>query len=187
MNGFSAERCLVFSGEINPATANSLMCALCGMVNEGATKVDVLFSSTGGSVDAGVMLYTYISALPAKVVMRASGIVASMAIPIFLASDERYASENSRFMFHEYSWTHGMPNITTQTTMHEHALRLINVLDWTKEIVKQKTRMTDDFFEEKKLFDFPYLMSPNEAVEFGLVSSIAEPKITVNSQPRIAV
>jgi len=157
------------------------------MVNEGAKKITILFASWGGTTDDGIALYTYLTALPVELTMHAVGIVGSMAIPVFLSAPHRFASENARFFFHEYTWTHAQANIVTQTTMDEQSLRLSDALSWTKEIVRARTSLTDEDCEEKKLFDYPFIMKPTDAVTFGLISAVAEPAIPANSQPRVVV
>src|SRR5258708_24946324 len=63
------------------------------------------FSSTGGSVQAGVTLFNFLRALPVDVVMHNTGSVDSIATVIFLAGKVRYACEHSRFLFHGINWT----------------------------------------------------------------------------------
>jgi ATP-dependent Clp protease protease subunit len=90
---------------INEQKTKSLM-ALCADIiaqyNPG--RLYFLFSSTGGSVDAGVAMYNYLRALPVPLVMHNTGSVDSIANVIFLAADERYANPNSSFLLHGISW-----------------------------------------------------------------------------------
>lgn len=99
-----AHRFLTFYGPINPPSSNNLRAVLCSFVNEGAQQVTILFASSGGSVDDGISLYTYLKALPVELIMHAVGNVTSIALPVFLAAKNRFASQNARFLFHNYVW-----------------------------------------------------------------------------------
>ncbi len=188
MNGiFPTERYITFFGNISSPSTNNLRAALCTMVNEGAQKITILFASPGGLTDDGIALYTYLTALPVDLTMHAVGIVGSIAIPIFLAAPNRFASRNARFFFHEYSWTHTQANIVTKTTMDEQSLRISDCISWTKDIIKTTTKITDKDFETMKLFDYPFNMDPASASKTGLISAVAEPRIPAGSQPRVVI
>jgi ATP-dependent protease ClpP protease subunit len=59
-----------------------------------------LFASPGGSVDAGIVLYNFLRALPLEIVMHNTGSVDSIGTVIFLAGTKRYAAQHSTFLFH---------------------------------------------------------------------------------------
>jgi len=157
------------------------------MVNEGAKKITLLFASPGGSTDDGIALYTYIKALPAEIIMHAVGNVGSIALPVFLASNTRLASQNARFMFHNYVWGSAQAEQVNQNVLTERTMLLDSALAWTREIVKATTKLTDADFESMKLFEKPVLIEPSRALECGLISEIKEPAIPVGSQPRVVV
>ncbi|HSW87630.1 MAG TPA: ATP-dependent Clp protease proteolytic subunit [Candidatus Saccharimonadales bacterium] len=98
-------RVITFNGPINAPASNSFRLALCQLINQGAEEITILFSSSGGSVDDGIALYTYIQSIPVKITMHAVGVVGSIAIPVFLAAPSRVASSNARFFFHDFTWT----------------------------------------------------------------------------------
>ena len=98
MNGLPppTDRYITFFGAISPPATTNLRIGLCALVNEGAKKITILFASPGGSTDDGIALYTFLTALPVELTMHAAGVVASIAIPVFLASSNRIASKNAR-------------------------------------------------------------------------------------------
>ncbi len=155
------------------------------MVNEGATEITILFSSDGGSTDDGMALYTYLKALPVKLTMHAVGFVRSMAVPVFLAAEQRLASENARFIFHGYTWTTPIPEAASLTTLEERTLSLEDAVAWTKEVVKATTKLTDREFESMHLFDRPRIFRPTDCAEWGIVSQVIEPEIKAEHNPRI--
>ncbi len=183
----STNRVLTFFGSIRAPATNSLRVALCQMQNEGATSVTILFASEGGSADDGIALHAYITALPFELTMHAIGFVSSVAIPVFLAAPKRLASKHARFFFHEYSWTHPQANVATQTTMTEQSMLLDYSAEWSREIIKATTKLTDGDFERMKLFDHPVILSPSDAAKHGLVSQVTEPNIPVGCDPRVVV
>lgn len=187
MNGapqFPANRVLTFFGPINLPFTNALRSALCSMINENAKNVTILFASGGGSTDDGIALYTYLKALPFELTMHAIGSVSSVAVPVFLAAKHRLASKNARFYFHDYTWTFGTQTIA-RPALAEAALTLGNALEWTREILKQETKLTDKRLQAMKLFEEPHLMDAASAAEIGLVDAVVEPTIQAGSQPRI--
>lgn len=185
MQQVPTHRYLNFFGHLYLPATQSFRVALCQMVNEGAKSVTILFASDGGSTHDGIALYTYLKALPLKITMHAVGQIQSMAIPVFLAAEERYVSANARFLFHEYTWTHAQPGVVTKSTMDEQSILLNNAVEWSKEIIKSKTKLTDKEITSLKLFDHPKLITPSEAVEYGLASEIREPSIPADCQPRV--
>ncbi len=189
MNGqFPAERNLTFFGSIRLPLTNGLRAALCTMVNEGAKKITVLFASDGGATDDGIALNTFLKALPVELTMHAVGYVSSIAVPVFLAADRkhRFASQNARFYFHDYNWTFAT-KIVARPALAESSILLGNALDWTREIIKTETKLSDDQFKTMKLFEEPHVMLPADAAEIGLVSLVKEPSIPADSQPRVVL
>lgn len=89
-----------FSAEINPNTTEGLISALAALHNQGASEVNLLLSTPGGSVMHGMNIYNFARALPYKLVTWNMGNVDSIGNVIFLAGAERYAAPLSTFMFH---------------------------------------------------------------------------------------
>src|SRR5882672_3321203 len=93
---------LTFVGPINPPATVRFRNACSAAVNDKVTHLNILFSSTGGSLDEGFSLYGFLRALPVELTMHAIGSVESIANVIFLAADKRLATAESHFMFHPY-------------------------------------------------------------------------------------
>lgn len=89
-----------FSAEVNPQTTEGLISAFGALTNQGATEVNLLLSTPGGSVMHGMTIYNTARALPFKLVTWNMGNVDSIGNVIFLAGEERYACPLSTFMFH---------------------------------------------------------------------------------------
>jgi ATP-dependent protease ClpP protease subunit len=187
-NEMPKERYLVFHGPINPPATTNLRVALCEMLNQAATKVVLLFSSWGGSLDDAVSLHTYIKSLPYTVVVHATGLVGSSAIPVFLASNHRRASPNARFFFHDYHWTYATHNTQQPSAVigGDH-MQLQSYAAWTLELLKSETKLADSEIEKLRLLKEPHLMSAPAAAKAGMVELVAEPAIPVASQPRVVI
>lgn len=170
---------LVFIGPIqNPATKN-LRNACCGAVNNGTKEIQIFFSSSGGLVDEGFALYAFLRALPVKLTMHAIGFVDSMALPVFLAAENRLCSPDSTFLFHDFQWGTTAAISQTRTQWGElHAILEQSALR-TKELLKLRTTLTDEDF---KIFEFhkkTQIQRAAFAKEKGIVQEIKEAFIPV--------
>lgn len=182
-----AHRFLTFYGAINPPVSNNLRAGLSSIVNEGAQRITLLFASSGGAVEDGISLYTYLKALPVELIMHAVGNVSSIALPVFLAAKNRFASQNARFLFHNYVWGSPTAETVNQDVLAERSMILDSGLAWTREIVKAATKLTDADFERMKFFEKPVIIDPSSALQYGLISEIKEPAIPLGSEPRVIV
>jgi ATP-dependent protease ClpP protease subunit len=95
-----SEQWVSFSAEINPQTTETLISALSALHNQGATVVNLMISTPGGSVMHGMNIYNVARALPFKLITWNVGNVDSIGNVIFLAGAERYAAPLATFMFH---------------------------------------------------------------------------------------
>src|SRR5438876_762879 len=90
-----------FNSGITEPVVNKLMAACVEILAK--SKPDTLyfmFASGGGAIDAGIVLYNFLRALPCKVIMHNTGAIDSIATVIFHAADERYAAPYASFLFH---------------------------------------------------------------------------------------
>jgi ATP-dependent protease ClpP protease subunit len=62
-----------------------------------------LFSSPGGDVNSGIVLYNYLCALPVEITMHNIGAVDSIGNVVFSAGNKKYAAPYSSFLFHGIS------------------------------------------------------------------------------------
>jgi len=86
---------------IDMARAKAIM-GICANVvaQQKPDKLYFLFSSPGGEVNSGIVLYNYLCALPVEIIMHNTGAVDSIGNVIFSAGKKRYASPHSSFLFH---------------------------------------------------------------------------------------
>jgi ATP-dependent Clp protease, protease subunit len=89
------------SGDVNSDMVHRVFEAVSTMTEEGVTTAHVLLQSNGGYVSDGLCLYNFLANAPVRFVMYNGGAVASIAVILYLAGSDRYASETARFMVHK--------------------------------------------------------------------------------------
>lgn len=89
------------SGDVNSDMVRRVFDAVAEMTQDEVSTAHLLIQSNGGYVSDGICLYNYLSKLPIKFITYNAGAVASIAVTLFLAGAERYASGTARFMVHK--------------------------------------------------------------------------------------
>lgn len=97
----ACEGYFTLSGDVNSDMVQRVFRATDSMTARGITTVHLLLQSHGGFISDGICLYNYLSNLPIRIVTYNGGAVASIAILLFLAGQERHASRTGRFMLHK--------------------------------------------------------------------------------------
>lgn len=161
---------------IDPLRVKFVMAMLAEIVTK--EKPDVLyflFSSGGGSVDAGIVLYNFLKGLPVKIIMHNTGVINSIANVIFLAGKERYAAKHSSFLFHGIAM--GFPANTQlslkqvkekQSSLLQDESKLVGIISENTSLSESKLR---DFFDTGEAVDV------NFAKANGVIHEIKEPSI----------
>jgi len=170
---------------INEAKIKALMAICSDIVAKQKPKtLYFLFSSQGGSVNAGITFYNFLRALPVDVVMHNSGSIDSIANVIFLAASKRYAARHSSFLFHGIAW-----NFAAATSMT--FFQLTETLSSFKQeeskiayIVAERTKMTES--EIRELFRQGESKDLQFAVDKGIIDEVRDP-IVPKDAPLITV
>lgn len=89
------------SGDVNDSMVRRVFDATAQMAQDGVQTAHLLLHSHGGYISDGICLYNVLSGSPVRYVMYNAGVVASIAVTLFLAGEQRYASETARFMIHK--------------------------------------------------------------------------------------
>lgn len=161
---------------INEPKAKALMAASANVLAQ--TKPErlyFLFSSPGGSVDAGIALYNFLRSLPVPVVMHNSGSIDSVAIVVFLAADERYANPHSTFLFHGIQWGFGQGAQLSWAQLQETVSRFQGDEARLGGIITQRTSITSP--ELTQLFRQGETKDLGFAKEKGLIRDVREAKV----------
>jgi len=168
---------LTFHDSISPDSANRVVnyCAK-SITQHNPKTLYFLFSSGGGSVDSGIMLYNYLRGLPLKIVMHNIGSIDSIANAIFLAGQERYATPTSAFLLHGITWNFQHGAALSYTQMQEQMSRFEAAEQLTAQIIGERTSLTPQ--EVRALFRQGESKPPAFAKEKGLIHEIKNVEIT---------
>lgn len=170
LNGNALRRFYGFSGMIDDNGVTRLATAFNLAVNDGFEEVHLCISSLGGYVHSGIYLYNHLRALPLKVVMYNVGSVASIAVAIFAAADERYCSEHGVFMIHP---TAVNPQAGMTSTLLQSSLNGALADDLrTENILRERANIPESVLADRKAKDV--YITPADAAAYGLVNAIRE-------------
>lgn len=134
--------------------------------------ITLFINSPGGSVDAGFAIWDQINMISSPVATVVTGMAASMGSVLALCADKgkRFSTANARFMIHQPSIHGGIQGSASDIAIH------------AEEIVKMKEKLVDLYVERtgqerdvvSKALDRDKWMSPEEALDFGLIDKIVE-------------
>lgn len=130
--------------------------------------IRIFINSPGGSVYDGFAIYDMIRFVRPKVKIISSGLSASAATVIMLAADKenRMAMPNARIMIHQ-------PSMRFQGAAEDVRRTAEEVLKIKKKINQMYADETGQPFDKvQEDTDRDYWMSPDEALEYGLISKI---------------
>jgi ATP-dependent protease ClpP protease subunit len=102
------------------------------------------------------------------------GSIESIANVAFLAGSKRLACPNTRFMFHDFTWTYGQQETLDRDHMRERAESLDADANQFIELFQLRSKLTKDLFEERQLLRQPSFVSPDQALEWGIVEQVVE-------------
>ncbi len=169
-----------FSSPINQQTSQNLMNFLSTQVNTGQKEFYFLISSPGGSVNDGIVLYNFIRAVPAKVIMHNIGAIDSIATVIFLSANERYCNPHSSFLFHGVGIDITQGHRVDEKILKEQLVMIERDQNNISNIISERTKLKE--VDIKEMFFRAKTKNPEEAKEMGIVSEIKEAKIPEGSQ-----
>ena len=158
------------SGDVNSDMVHRVFDAVADMTEDGVETAHILIQSNGGYVSDGLCLHNYLRNLPIKIVTYNAGAVASIAVILFLAGEERYASETARFMIHK-------SHASAPSGARPDALRIIveglQADDArTEAILRQHVNLTDDHWMVHAMSDLH--LTARDAEKVQLVNEIRD-------------
>lgn len=169
MEKFLETRQILLSGEVNKDLAEKVIKNLFILEAMSETKPIYLYiNSPGGDVDAGFAIFDVIRFIQPKVIAIGTGLIASAASLILLASkkENRFGLPNSHYLIHQP--LSRMQGVATDIEIH------------AQEIEKAKAKINAIIAEEtgtdlKKVTadtDRDYWLNANEALKYGLISKV---------------
>lgn len=165
-----AKRRVFIQGEINMeaacAFADQIM-LLCDQSTD--APIDVIVTSGGGEVQAGLMMYDIIQTSAAPIRMFCRGMAYSMAAVLFASGKHgRYILPNSKLMLHEPLLGNAVRgNVSSIRALSE---ELTDIRSQLNELLAKHTGKSVEQIEEACAYD--HYFTPRECVEFGLADEI---------------
>jgi len=168
------ERIIFLSGPVHDAVSTLIVAQLLFLEAENPKKeIAFYINSPGGSVSAGLAMYDTMKYIRPAVSTMCIGMAASMGSLLLTAGEKglRYSLPNSRVMVHQPSG--GFQGQASDIERH------------AQDIIKMKRRLNEIYVEHtgqpyetiEKTLDRDHFMSPEEAVEFGLIDKVLENRV----------
>jgi ATP-dependent Clp protease protease subunit len=161
-------RTVLLSGEINKPLAEKVIQKLLLLEEAGSDPIKVFIDSPGGDADAGFAIFDMMRFITPKVYTIGMGLVASAAAIILLASPKecRLGLPNSHYLIHQP--LSGIRGVATEIEIHAKELEKLRVK--INELIAKETGM--NIVQVEKDTDRDFWMNSDEAVKYGLISSI---------------
>lgn len=139
--------------------------------NLDVSEIRVHIDSYGGSVSEGWAIYNALRQHPAKVITYGDGFVASAALYPFLAGDNRIASNLSAYYLHRVSIAaDGYSDDLRKAADEADQMTEIGISAFV-----ERTGMDEN--DARKLMEAETWLSPDQAMEYGIATSIADDNV----------
>lgn len=163
------DRVIFLGTEIDDNIANSIVAQLLFLAAEDAEKdISIYINSPGGSISAGFAIYDTMQFIKPDVQTICTGLAASFGAVLLTAgaTGKRLALANSEVMIHQ---PHGGAK-GQASDIEINAKRILRMRKRINEIIAECSGQPLEKVE--KHTDRDYFMSPEEAIEYGLVDKI---------------
>lgn len=167
-NKLLSSRSIIISGEVNQILAEKVVTQLVLLQSISNDPILLYINSQGGHVESGDTIHDFIKFIKPDVHIIGTGWVASAGITIFLAAKKeyRYSLPNTRFMIHQ-----PMGGVRGPASDIEiEAKEIIRMHDRINKLISEATGQALE--KVKKDTDRNYWMSPNEALDYGIVNKV---------------
>ncbi len=173
---------IIFLGTpINDQVANVIVAQLLYLDNEDSDREILLYiNSPGGAIHAGLAIYDTMQLIQASVSTIAVGVAASFGTILLTAGTpgRRFALPNSTIHLHQ-----PLGGVQGQAADIEiEAREILRMRDLLNSILKRHTKLTDE--QIAKYTDRNFYMTPELAVELGVVDDVLRPSDKRVSQAR---
>ena len=174
------ERIIFLGSAIDSEVANVIVAQLILLEQQNPERdIQIYINSPGGSVDAGLAIYDTMQFISSPVSTICVGLAASMGSLLLLAGSKgkRLALPNSRIMIHQPLIYGG--GISGQVSDIEiEAKELVRTKKTFLEIMSKHTGKSMDSLE--KDVDRNNYMTAQEALEYGIIDQVVEPRSKVD-------
>ena len=167
------ERIIFLVGPVEDHIANLVVAQLLYLESENPDKdIHLYINSPGGSVSAGLSIYDTMQFVRCNVSTMCIGQAASMGAFLLAAGapGKRYALPNSRMMIHQPAG--GSRGVAADIEIQ--AREILLTRERLNALMAQHTRQPVERIAKDSYRDF--WMSPEEAVDYGLVDAVQRPR-----------
>ena len=174
------DRIVFLVGPVDDGVANLVMAQLLFLASENAEKdIHLYINSPGGAVTAGLSIYDTMQFVNCDVATVCIGQAASMGAFLLAAgaAGKRMALPNSRVMLHQPAG--GSQGVAADIEIQ--AREILAMRQQLNEILARHTGQTAQRIATDT--DRDYWMSPEQAVEYGLVDLVKHPDAKESAKP----
>ena len=157
---------------IAPDATTALINQVQNLVGEGVSIINLLISSPGGNVYAGLMAYNFLKGCPAKIVTHNINTCDSIAGVIYAAGDRRLSVPHGRFLLHGPRVGFTANASFSETELEERLATLKNDMDNIAGVLADATGKGESIIHQNMRRGLT--LEPEKAVEYGLVHEIQE-------------
>ena len=165
------DRIIFLGSQVNDEVANAIVAQMLFLQSDDPkSDIHLYINSPGGSVSAGLAIYDTMQFVKPDISTICVGMAASMAQVLLCAgaSGKRFALPNSRIMMHQpLGGTQGQA-----TDIEIYTKEMLRIRDTLYAIISKHTGK--DYETIKKDADRDNYMSPQEALNYGLIDKILE-------------
>jgi len=161
-------RTVLITGQISMELARDVTARLLALAQASDDPITVIVSSPGGHVESGDMIHDMLQFITPKIRMIGTGWVASAGALIYVSVpvEDRVCTPNTRFLLHQPSGGAG----GAATDIEIQAREILKMRDRLNQIFADATGQPLERIEKDT--DRDYWMSPQEAIEYGLVGKV---------------
>lgn len=122
-------------------------------------------------VDEGMSLYGFIRSLPVEIAVHNIGQIDSIALAVYLAGARRLANPNATFLIHDLYFPQPVP-VSNRHQAADINVGLSSARSKVTDILKSRTKMTDEQFERLRFLDEASVKTAAVAKEMGITHEI---------------
>jgi len=172
------DRVIIISQQIDDALAGDVIDRIIAINDEDAylsstikdyesQPIEIFINSVGGSATAGFAIIGAMELSAVPIITYGMGLVASMALGIFVAGHRRLAYRLARFMYHSVSY--GMEG---QIKDHDDMRNEVGILQEMYDSLFSSTKLSRSQMDEIQRSKRDFFFSANEAVELGIADQV---------------
>lgn len=166
------DRKIFLNGTIEEDMANMIVMQLMHLEKVSDEPVNIYINSSGGEVQAGLMIYDAIQGMKVPVNMYCTGRACSMAAIIFAGGNKgrRYMLPHAKTMIHEPLISNGVGG--SATSIKNISDSILETKKTVNTILAKHTGKTLEQIDEATAYD--NYMTAKESIEFGLCDEIRQ-------------